>query len=109
MLRSIEATATAAGVMITDEPRAADSIFSVHAIGVGVGGNIVVEYSNDGVNYVAAQGTGPGAGGAPAAALTAANSMLVYYVQARFYRVRLTAITSGTASVVVSIGEGWSK
>jgi hypothetical protein len=91
--------------LVTEEFRASDTVLSVHLIS-GSTPNVVVEYSNDGTNWVSASGVGPGYGGTNVTALTSANSMAVYMVQSRYYRVRNTA---GTAVVSVAVGQGWIK
>jgi len=104
-----DASLAAAGTFFTHEFKASDDyLISVHAITVGAGGNFVGEFSNDGVNWVAVQGISPGVGGAAAAALTAANTMLIFYRQARYFRVRATAGT-GAMRIVAGSFAGWSK
>lgn len=109
MNRSKELSATAAGILFTEEVRANDEAISLHATAVGTGGVFTVEISNDNVNWIAVSGVTPGYGGVNQASLTAANTMAVYMVQARFYRVRLAGISAGTATAVVCVGIGWIK
>lgn len=91
--------------LVQEEVRAGDVALSVHLIS-GSTPNVVVELSNDGANWVAASGVGPGYGGSTVTSLTTANSMGVWMIQSRFYRVRNT---TGTAVVNVCLGEGWIK
>lgn len=92
-------------VLVQEEVRAGDAILCVHLIS-GSTPNVVVEISNDNANWVGLSGVTPGYGGSALGALTVANTMIVYMIQARFYRVRNTA---GTAVVNCCAGEGWVK
>lgn len=94
------------GVLASGEVRASDNTISVHLIS-GATPNVVVEFSNDNTNWVSASGVAVGYQGAATAALTAANSMLAYMVQARYWRIRATA---GSAINLIAVaGEGWIK
>lgn len=104
MNRKIEASGGVA-TLATGEVRAGDNVCSVHLIS-GSTPNVVLEVSNDNANWVSVQGVAPGYAGVGAAALTGANTMLVYMIQAQYWRIRNTA---GTAVVVATFGEGWVK
>ncbi len=109
MNRIREASAIATGVFMTEEVRAQDNVVSVQITSVGSGGVITPQISNDGVTWVGTTGNIAGAGGAATGATLSASGLFVYMVQARFFRLNATALTSGTISTHTCFGEGWTK
>lgn len=109
MNRLREAAATATGVFMTEEVRAQDTVISVQITSVGSGGVVTPQVSNDGVTWVTTTGNIVGVGGAQTATTLSAAGMYVYMVQARFFRLNCTALTSGTVTTFTCFGDGWTK
>lgn len=109
MNRTFEKSASAVGVLVMDEWRQSEDVGSIHLISAGTGGQVVLEVSNDGINWVSASMVGPGYGGTSVANLSANNTMGVFMKQSRYWRARLAALTSGTVSIVAATGVGWIK
>lgn len=112
MNRSIEFSAAATGTttLFTDEMRASDNIVSVQITSPGTTTTLTYECSNDGTNWVACPGIAPGWAAAPSPASTStAAGILVFMVQTRYFRVRISTAGTGTVTGVASVGMGWLK
>lgn len=114
MNRAKEFSATAPAlntVLLQEEFRAQDNTVSVQVTAPGTTTTLAYEGSNDGVNWVAYDGIqGLGFKSSPVFANTStAAGMLVFMVQCRFFRIRVSVAGSGLVSGVAMFGEGWTR
>jgi hypothetical protein len=107
MNRAVPFSKTSAAVLFSEEVRANDEIISVQVVSAG-SATVVFEVSNDSVTWVATSGNSVGVSGTAVTSTTTAG-ISIFMNQARFFRARVSAYTSGTVSGVAVFGKGWSK
>ena len=106
----ISAAATGAATIFLDEMRASDNIVSVQITNAGTTTTLTYECSNDGSTWVACPGIPVGWAAAPTAASTStAAGIMVFMVQTRYFRVRISTPGTGTVVGSVSVGIGWLR
>lgn len=98
--------ATLNAVLFTDEARASDTTISVQIVAPGTTVTLTYEVSNDGATWVACPGVPPGNNATAPASTSTGAGILVFKVQTRFFRVRVSVAGSGTVSGVAYAGVG---
>lgn len=97
-------------ILMNEEVRAGDNTVSVQVTAPGTTVTLTYEVSNDGVTWYATAGVSPGFQAAPAFTSTStAAGILVFMVQTRFFRVRVSTAGSGTVTGVAVFGEGSAR
>lgn len=97
-------------VLVLEEVRASDNTVSVQVVSAGTTTTLAYEASNDGVTWVAHPGVPNGWAAAPTAVSTStAAGILVFMVQTRYFRVRVSVAGTGTVSGVATFGDGWTR
>jgi len=102
--------ATSNLILLQEEVRASDDTISVQVVTPGTTVTLTYEVSNDGTNWVAHPGVPNGWIATPTPVSTSTTALiLVFMVQARYFRIRVSTAGSGTVAGVAMFGTGWSR
>jgi hypothetical protein len=98
--------ATSNLILFSDEPRASDTTVSVQVVGAGTTVTLTYEVSNDGTNWIACPGVPVGNNATAAASTSTGAGILVFKIQTRYFRLRVSTAGAGTVTGVACFGIG---